>query len=106
MDPAKIGDVVLGRKDVGVSYHLACVLDDARQGVTCVIRGEDLFDSTHVQRLLQELLGLPVPTYRHHPLLLRPDGKRFAKRDTAETLQRSARERFDAAGGDRVASAG
>ena len=87
VDPARIGDLVLGRKDVGVSYHLACVLDDALQEVTCVIRGEDLFDATHTQRLLQALLGLPTPSYRHHPLVLRPDGKRFAKRDTAETLR-------------------
>jgi glutamyl-Q tRNA(Asp) synthetase len=80
------GDVVLARKDVGVAYHLACVVDDARQGVTCVVRGQDLFDATHVQRLLQALLGLPAPTYRHHRLLTGPDGKRYAKRDHAETL--------------------
>jgi len=84
--PESAGDVVLARKDVGVSYHLAVVVDDAHQGVTRVIRGEDLFAATGVQRLLQALLGLPAPHYRHHRLLLRPDGKRFAKRDTAETL--------------------
>ncbi|MDZ4370837.1 MAG: tRNA glutamyl-Q(34) synthetase GluQRS [Phenylobacterium sp.] len=81
------GDVVLARKDVGVAYHLAVVVDDASQGVTQVIRGEDLFDATHVQRLLQALLGLSVPTYHHHALLLGPDGRRYAKRDRAETLR-------------------
>lgn len=81
------GDVVLARKDVGVAYHLAVVFDDALQGVTHVIRGEDLFEATHVQRLLQALLGLPAPIYRHHRLLTGPDGKRFAKRDRAETLR-------------------
>ena len=85
-DPCVAGDVVLARKDLGVSYHLAVVVDDAAQGVTHVIRGQDLFHAAHVQRLLQALLDLPTPIYRHHPLLLRPDGKRFAKRDTAETL--------------------
>ena len=80
------GDVILARKDLGVSYHLAAVVDDAFQGVTHVIRGRDLFAAAHTQRLLQALLELPTPVYRHHPLLLRPDGRRFAKRDTAETL--------------------
>ena len=81
------GDVVLARKDVGVAYHLAVVFDDALQGITHVIRGQDLFEAAHVQRLLQALLGLPIPTYRHHALLTGPDGKRFAKRDRAETLR-------------------
>ena len=81
------GDVVLARKDVGVAYHLAATFDDALQGVTHVIRGQDLFEATHVQRLLQALLGLPEPTYRHHRLLTGPDGKRYAKRDRAETLR-------------------
>ncbi len=85
-DPGLVGDLVLARKDLGVSYHLAVVADDAAQDVTHVIRGEDLFAAAHVQRLLQALLDLPTPIYRHHRLLLRPDGKRFAKRDTAETL--------------------
>lgn len=80
------GDVVLARKDVGVAYHLAVVVDDARQGITHVIRGRDLFEATHVQRLLQALLDLPTPIYRHHTLLLGPDGRRYAKRDRAETL--------------------
>ena len=86
-EPQRAGDVILARKDLGVAYHLAVVVDDALQGVSHVIRGEDLFEAAHVQRLLQALLGLPAPAYRHHPLLLRPDGKRFAKRDTAETLR-------------------
>lgn len=81
------GDVVLARKDVGVAYHLAVVLDDALQGVTHVIRGQDLFEAAHVQRLLQALLGVPTPIYRHHGLLVGPDGKRFAKRDRSETLR-------------------
>ena len=85
--PELAGDVILARKDLGVAYHLAVVVDDALQGVTQVIRGADLFDATHIQRLLQALLALPTPTYRHHSLLLRPDGKRFAKRDQAETLR-------------------
>jgi glutamyl-Q tRNA(Asp) synthetase len=84
--PGLGGDVVLARKDVGVAYHLAVVVDDALQGVTHVIRGQDLFEAAHVQRLLQALLGLPTPVYRHHPLLIGPDGKRLAKRDLAETL--------------------
>jgi len=81
------GDVVLARKDVGVAYHLAVVVDDALQGITHVIRGQDLFEATHVQRLLQALLALPTPVYRHHRLLTGPDGRRFAKRDRAETLR-------------------
>lgn len=81
------GDVVLARKDVGVAYHLAVVVDDALQEITHVIRGHDLFLAAHVQRLLQALLALPTPTYRHHRLLAGPDGKRFAKRDRSETLQ-------------------
>ncbi|MGI9170423.1 MAG: tRNA glutamyl-Q(34) synthetase GluQRS [Caulobacteraceae bacterium] len=85
--PEGAGDVILARKDLGVAYHLAVVIDDALQGVTHVIRGADLFEAAHIQRLLQALLGLPTPTYRHHRLLLRPDGKRFAKRDRAETLR-------------------
>lgn len=87
VDPEQVGDVVLGRKDLGVSYHLAAVIDDAVQGISHVIRGNDLVPATHVQRVLQALLDLPSPVYRHHRLILRPDGKRFAKRDTAETLR-------------------
>lgn len=85
--PELAGDIVLARKEIGVAYHLAVVVDDALQGISHVIRGEDLFEATHIQRLLQSLLGLPTPAYRHHPLLLGPDGKRLAKRDRAETLR-------------------
>ena len=90
--PEAAGDIVLARKDIGVAYHLAVVVDDAFQGVTHVVRGCDLFGATSVQRLLQHLLGLPEPVYRHHRLLVGPDGKRYAKRDRAETLQ-AIRER-------------
>ena len=89
--PDTLGDVILGRKDVGTSYHLACVHDDALQGVTHVIRGQDLFFATHLHVLLQRLLDLPRPIYRHHGLLVGEDGKRFAKRDQSLTL-RSLRE--------------
>ena len=85
--PELAGDIILARKDVGVAYHLAVVLDDALQGITQVIRGQDLFEAAHIQRLLQALLDLPTPSYRHHPLLTGPDGKRYAKRDKAQTLR-------------------
>ncbi len=84
--PALLGDLVLARKDLGVSYHLAVVVDDADQGVSLVTRGNDLFSAAHVQRLLQALLGLPVPGYRHHPLIRNAAGQRLAKRDQAQTL--------------------
>ncbi len=86
-DPAGLGDVVLARKDVPVSYHLAVTVDDALQSVSHVIRGEDLFHATHIHRLLQALLGLPTPHYAHHPLLVGPDSKRLAKRDASASLQ-------------------
>lgn len=85
--PETLGDMVLGRKDIGAGYTVASVVDDALQGVTHVIRGEDLIETTSIQRLLQALLGLPTPTYGHHRLLLGPDGKRYAKRDGAVTLR-------------------
>jgi glutamyl-Q tRNA(Asp) synthetase len=81
------GDVVLARKDGVISYHLAVVVDDAAQGVTLVTRGNDLFASAHVHRLLQALLGLPVPRYRHHRLITDANGKRLAKRDDATSLK-------------------
>jgi glutamyl-Q tRNA(Asp) synthetase len=83
VDPSLLGDVVLARKDIGTAYHLAVVMDDAFQEITHVTRGEDLLPSTHVHRLLQELLGLPQPVYLHHPLLLDDEGKRLAKRHDA-----------------------
>jgi glutamyl-Q tRNA(Asp) synthetase len=86
--PEAFGDVVLARKDVATSYHLAVTVDDALQGVTLVTRGEDLFQASHVHRLLQALLDLPVPDYAHHPLLVDPEtGRRFAKRDRSLTLR-------------------
>ena len=90
--PEILGDVVLVRKDIGCSYHLAVVVDDALQGVTQVTRGEDLFEATHLQVILQSLLGLPTPEYHHHRLICDTSGKRLAKRDGAETL-RSLRDR-------------
>ena len=86
-DPLSHGDVVLARKDAPTSYHLAVTVDDALQGVTLVTRGEDLFAATHVHRLLQALLELPTPRYRHHRLLSDASGRRFAKRDRAMTLR-------------------
>lgn len=85
--PGLFGDVVLARKDTPASYHLAVTVDDAGQGVTLVTRGEDLFAATHIHRLLQALLGLPVSDYHHHGLLVGPDGKRYAKRDRSLTLR-------------------
>jgi glutamyl-Q tRNA(Asp) synthetase len=81
-----IGDAILARKDAPASYHLSCVVDDAAAGVTLVVRGADLRPSTPIQRLLQQLLGLPEPVYLHHPLVTHADGRRLAKRDLAPTL--------------------
>ena len=85
--PELFGDVVLARKDTPASYHLAVTVDDHLQGVTLVTRGEDLFEATHVHRLLQALLELDVPDYHHHGLLRDAHGRRFAKRDQALTLR-------------------
>ena len=90
-EPEIFGDVVLARKDTPSSYHLAVTLDDHVQEVTLVTRGEDLFQATHVHRLLQVLLRLETPDYHHHKLLTTEDGKRFAKRDGSVTI-RSLRE--------------
>ena len=79
--------MILARRDVGVAYHLAVVVDDALQGISHIVRGADLFAATHVHVLLQALLGLPTPVYRHHRLLLGADGERLAKRTGAATLQ-------------------
>jgi len=89
------GDAILARKDAPSSYHLACVVDDAETGVTLVVRGEDLRPSTPTQRLLQRLLGLPEPTYLHHPLVTHEDGRRLAKRDLAQTLEAMREEGVD-----------
>jgi glutamyl-Q tRNA(Asp) synthetase len=84
--PSQLGDAILARKDAPASYHLACVVDDAESAVTIVVRGADLRSSTPIQRLLQQLLGLPEPTYLHHRLVTHDDGRRLAKRDLAPTL--------------------
>jgi glutamyl-Q tRNA(Asp) synthetase len=85
--PEIFGDVVLARKDVPTSYHLSVAVDDHLQGVTLVTRGEDLFTSTHVHRLLQALLGFETPEYYHHPLIVDALGRRYAKRDKSATLR-------------------
>jgi glutamyl-Q tRNA(Asp) synthetase len=87
VDPLRFGDIVIARKDMPTSYHLAVVVDDAHQNVNLVTRGEDLLAATHIQRLLQALLRLPEPVYAHHPLVLDDKGKKFSKRDGAVTLQ-------------------
>ncbi len=85
---AEIGDIVLARRDIGTSYHLAVVVDDADQGITEVTRGEDLFEATFLHVVLQMLLGLPTPFYHHHRLIRDDQGKRLAKRDDARALSR------------------
>jgi len=85
--PAQFGDTVLGRKETPASYHLAVTLDDALQGVSLVTRGADLAPAAHLHRLLQALLALPEPAWRHHPLLTDGTGKRLAKRDNAPALR-------------------
>jgi glutamyl-Q tRNA(Asp) synthetase len=87
VDPSLFGDIVLARKETPAAYHLAVVVDDAFQGVNLVTRGNDLFAATHVQRLLQVLLGLPEPAYAHHRLILDRQGRKFSKRDRAVTLR-------------------
>ncbi len=101
VDPAALGDVILKGRDRPAGYHLAAVIDDAAAQVTLVVRGRDLFASTHVQVMLQALLGLRAPAYRHHPLVAGPDGRRLAKRDAAAGL-----DRLRAAGVDGAALAG
>ncbi len=86
-EAALLGDVVLGRKEFPASYHLAVTVDDAIQGVTLVTRGEDLAMATHIHRVLQALLDLPTPRYRHHPLLTDAAGRRLAKREGAPTIR-------------------
>ncbi|MBW4708786.1 tRNA glutamyl-Q(34) synthetase GluQRS [Roseobacter sp. YSTF-M11] len=81
-----VGDFVVSRRDMGTSYHLSVVLDDAAQGITDVVRGEDLFEATEIHVVLQDLLGLPTPRYHHHRLIRNERGKRLAKRDDARAL--------------------
>ena len=85
--PGAWGDVILARKETPTSYHLAVVVDDALQGVTEVVRGQDLFWSTSVHRLLQALLGLPQPAYRHHRLILDDAGRKLSKSTEATGLR-------------------
>lgn len=87
VNPMLLGDVVLARKDLPAAYHLAVVVDDAFQEVSLVTRGNDLFGATHVQRLLQTLLGLPAPLYAHHRLVLDADGRKLTKREHAVSLR-------------------
>ncbi|WP_062228289.1 tRNA glutamyl-Q(34) synthetase GluQRS [Aureimonas frigidaquae] len=91
-EPQDWGDVILARRDVPTSYHLSVVVDDALQGISHVVRGADLIQSTSVHRVLQTLLGLPAPTYRHHPLILDAEGRKLSKsRDsTALSVLRGA----------------
>lgn len=86
-NPSRWGDVILARKDTPASYHLCCVVDDALQGITHVVRGEDLRQSTSIHRLLQELLDLPAPVYYHHPLLTDAGGRKLSKSDHDTSLR-------------------
>ncbi len=86
-DPAAWGDVILARKDVRASYHLAAVVDDADQGVTHVVRGRDLFAATSLHRVLQRLLALPEPVYHHHRLIVDAEGRKLAKSSAATGLR-------------------
>jgi glutamyl-Q tRNA(Asp) synthetase len=94
--PEVWGDIVLARKDAPTSYHLAVVIDDALQGVTEVVRGRDLFWATSIHRLLQSLLGLPVPTYHHHRLMLDTDGRKLSKSTQATALRVLRKNGLDA----------
>jgi glutamyl-Q tRNA(Asp) synthetase len=95
--PETLGDVVLGRRDNMASYHLCVVHDDAAQKISHVTRGRDLFDATHTHVLLQRLLGLPTPTYAHHPVITDAAGRRLAKREGAATLRDMRRSGVSAA---------
>jgi len=93
-DPARFGDVVLARKETPTSYHLSVVYDDALQGVNLVVRGQDLFEATHLHRLLQFLMDLPTPKYKHHGLVSDLKGRRLAKRDKSATLRHMREEGY------------
>ncbi len=82
----------MARRDIGTAYHLAVVVDDAAQNVTHVTRGQDLFEATQIHRILQALLGLPTPIYRHHRLILDDNGKRLAKRDDSRAIRKYREE--------------
>lgn len=81
-----VGDIVLARRNMGTSYHLSVVVDDAAQGISHVVRGQDLCEATKIHVVLQKLLGLPTPIYHHHPLIRDDQGKRLAKRDDARAI--------------------
>ncbi|MEL7128899.1 MAG: tRNA glutamyl-Q(34) synthetase GluQRS [Pseudomonadota bacterium] len=108
VDVSSAGDVILARKDTPASYHLACAHDDAAQGVTHIVRGDDLAASTPIHVVLQALMAWPTPVYCHHPLVTDAEGKRFAKRDKSRTLRamrdegRTPEEVRDLAFGGRV----
>jgi glutamyl-Q tRNA(Asp) synthetase len=87
VNPNANGDAILSRKDIGIAYHLAVVVDDAFQDITHVTRGDDLLESTHIHRQLQAVLGFPEPTYLHHPCICDETGKRLAKRDNAKSIR-------------------
>jgi len=95
--PETAGDVVVARKDAGTAYHVAVTHDDALQAVTHVIRGQDLFEATHIQVLIQALMGWPTPLYRHHRLITGEDGRRYAKRDGSVALAHLRSEGLDPA---------
>jgi len=95
--PDLLGDCILARKDTPTSYHLSVVVDDALQGVTHIVRGEDLYYATHLHVVLQQLLGLPTPQYQHHALLMDETGVRYAKRNKAVTLQSIRENGIDSA---------
>jgi len=82
-----LGDIILARKDIGTSYHIAVIIDDAHQNITDVTRGEDLIHATHIHRILQTALDLPEPLYHHHKLITDTSGKRFSKRDQSVTIK-------------------
>lgn len=87
VNPHLLGDVILARKDIGTSYHIAVVVDDAFQNITHITRGEDLLHATHLHRVLQKILHLPEPQYYHHPLVCDQNGKRLATRDKAMSIR-------------------
>ena len=97
-NPARFGDVVLARKDTPASYHLACCHDDALQGITHIVRGEDLRDVTAVHTLLQALMGWPEPVYAFHPLILGGDGRKLSKRNASKSLAEYRAEGMTPAG--------
>jgi glutamyl-Q tRNA(Asp) synthetase len=97
VDPAALGDLILKGRDRPASYHIAVVVDDAAQGVTDVVRGRDVFASTHAHRVLQELLGLAVPLYHHHALVVDGEGRRLAKRADGLSLAELRESGWDGA---------